>query len=93
MLEITKNLVNVSKLAKENGAFVEFHADSCLVKDVGIGRVVLKGDLKNGLYKLKTRSFVIGNASSVSDKSLKSENNVIYVQLIGYQMLILVLIC
>lgn len=48
MLEITKNLVNVSKLAKENGAFVEFHADSCLVKDVGIGRVVLKGTLRMG---------------------------------------------
>lgn len=73
VLEITKNLVNVSKLAKENGAFFEFHADNCLVKDVGIGRVVLKGDLKNGLYKLKTRSFVIGNASSVTYKSLKSE--------------------
>lgn len=33
--DIAKNLVSVSKLAKDNNAFIEFHDNYCLVKDKG----------------------------------------------------------
>lgn len=49
---IAKNLVSVSKLARDNNVFVEFYADSCLVKDISTGKVVMKGTLKDGLYEL-----------------------------------------
>lgn len=51
--DIAKNLVSVSKLAKDNNVFVEFHEDYCLVKDKGSEQTVLKGTLKDGLYHLE----------------------------------------
>lgn len=47
---IAKNLVSVSKLARGNNIFVEFHENFCLVKTKDTGRVLLKGVLNGGLY-------------------------------------------
>ncbi|KAL4291628.1 hypothetical protein GQ457_14G026100 [Hibiscus cannabinus] len=47
---ITKNLVSVSKLARDNNVFLEFHARSCVVRDEGTGAVLLTGDEVDGLY-------------------------------------------
>lgn len=50
--DITKNLLSISQFLKDNHAIIEFHADSCLIKDVETNRTLLKGQLKNGLYQL-----------------------------------------
>ncbi|MDV3143336.1 MAG: DDE-type integrase/transposase/recombinase, partial [Sweet potato little leaf phytoplasma] len=52
--DIAKNLVSVSKLARDNHVYVEFHDNFCLVKDKGTGQVLLKGVLNDGLYKFHT---------------------------------------
>ncbi|KAE8710243.1 Adenylate kinase 4 [Hibiscus syriacus] len=40
---ITKKLVSVSKLARDNGVFLEFHAGYCMVRDERTGVVLLRG--------------------------------------------------
>lgn len=52
--DIAKNLVSVSKLARDNNFYIEFHAGFCLVKDKASDQVVLRGTLKDGLYCLHT---------------------------------------
>lgn len=47
---ITKNLITVSKFAKDNHVFFEFYPDFCLVKYQVSKTVLLEGRLKNGLY-------------------------------------------
>lgn len=51
--KIIKNLVSVSKLTQDNNIYFEFHHRYCLIKDKGLGRVLLKGTLKEGLYHLE----------------------------------------
>ncbi|XP_039011611.1 uncharacterized protein LOC120140699 [Hibiscus syriacus] len=41
--EITKHLLSVSKLAKDNHVFFEFHADTCCVRDEVTCHVLLQG--------------------------------------------------
>ncbi|KAL4304144.1 hypothetical protein GQ457_10G006340 [Hibiscus cannabinus] len=48
---ITKNLIYVSKFARDNDVYFEFHAKQCLVKDGGTGEVLLQGQESNGLYQ------------------------------------------
>ncbi|KAL4325754.1 hypothetical protein GQ457_11G003440 [Hibiscus cannabinus] len=48
---ITKNLVSVSKLARDNDVFLEFHANTCMVRDERTGVVLLKGSEVDGLYR------------------------------------------
>lgn len=48
---IAKNLVSTSKLAQDNSIYSEFHGDYCVVKDKRTDRMVLKGTLRDGLYK------------------------------------------
>ncbi|TYJ99887.1 Retrovirus-related Pol polyprotein from transposon TNT 1-94 [Cucumis melo var. makuwa] len=50
---IAKNLVSVSKRARDKHVFVEFHDDYCLVKDNGTRQTILKGMLKDDLYHLE----------------------------------------
>uniref|UniRef100_A0A803P4A9 Integrase catalytic domain-containing protein n=1 Tax=Cannabis sativa TaxID=3483 RepID=A0A803P4A9_CANSA len=50
--KITKNLVSVSQLTKDNNVFLEFHSTCCFVKDKITGKILLKGRVKNGLYVL-----------------------------------------
>uniref|UniRef100_A0A803Q8I9 Retrovirus-related Pol polyprotein from transposon TNT 1-94-like beta-barrel domain-containing protein n=1 Tax=Cannabis sativa TaxID=3483 RepID=A0A803Q8I9_CANSA len=55
---ITKNLVSVLQLTKDNHVFLEFHSTCCFVKNKVTGTVLLKGRVKNDLYTLSHRSFV-----------------------------------
>ena len=48
--EITKNFLSVSKFAKDNNSFFEFHHNVCLVKDQVSKIVVIEGKLKGSLY-------------------------------------------
>ena len=48
--EITKNLLSVSKFARDNNVFFEFHPNFCLIKDQVSKIVVLEGKLKDGMY-------------------------------------------
>ncbi|KAL3642739.1 hypothetical protein CASFOL_013554 [Castilleja foliolosa] len=48
---ITKNLISVSQFAKDNKVYFEFHPSYCLVKDQVTGEEVLRGSVKDGLYK------------------------------------------
>ncbi|PON63538.1 hypothetical protein PanWU01x14_130120, partial [Parasponia andersonii] len=52
VLQITKSLLTVSKFTLDNHVFAEFYADSCLIKDLSLKKVLLQGRLKNGLYQL-----------------------------------------
>ncbi|XP_039014805.1 uncharacterized protein LOC120144921 [Hibiscus syriacus] len=48
--KITNNLLSVSKLARDNNTFFEFHAHECCVRDEDTGIVLLRGKEENGLY-------------------------------------------
>ncbi|KAE8685161.1 hypothetical protein F3Y22_tig00111100pilonHSYRG00126 [Hibiscus syriacus] len=47
---IAKNLISVSKLARDNNIFFEFHANNCCVRDEVTNRVLLTGEESGGLY-------------------------------------------
>ena len=49
---ITKNLLSIHKFTTENNVFVEFHPFFCLVKDIQSGRILMRGEHKDGLYLL-----------------------------------------
>ncbi|KAL4377519.1 hypothetical protein GQ457_02G024390 [Hibiscus cannabinus] len=49
--QITKNLISVPKLARDNHVFLEFHAFKCVVRDEDTGAVLLEGRESEGLYK------------------------------------------
>lgn len=48
--DIHKNLLSVSKFAKDNSVFFEFYPDRYFVKDMKTQQVVLRGVKKNVLY-------------------------------------------
>ena len=49
---ITKNLISVSKLARDNNVFFEFHPYHCFVKSQVTKEVLLRGVIgKDGLYR------------------------------------------
>lgn len=48
---MTRNLIFVSKFARDNNVFFEFHSLDCYVKSHENGQVLLEGSLgKDGLY-------------------------------------------
>jgi len=47
---ITKNVMSVSKFAKDNDVFSEFHTNQCLVKSQATKQVLFQGKLRDGLY-------------------------------------------
>jgi len=49
---ITKKLLSVSKLIVDNNILVEFDANCCFVQDKLTRKAILKGTLKDGLYRL-----------------------------------------
>jgi GAG-pre-integrase domain len=53
---ITKNLLSVSQLLKDNSVNIEFLSDYCLIKDVKSNKTLLYGRLHNGLYQLNSLS-------------------------------------
>lgn len=54
--DITKNLLSISQFLKDNAAIIEFHADFCVVKDLKSNKILLKGELKDGLYQMNLDS-------------------------------------
>ncbi|KAE8686060.1 hypothetical protein F3Y22_tig00111086pilonHSYRG00004 [Hibiscus syriacus] len=54
--QITKNLLLVSKLTKDNDVYLEFHANRCCIRDEKTGCLLLQGEESGGLY-----SFAINN--------------------------------
>ena len=50
--KITKNLISISKLTKDNNVVVEFTDSFCFVKDKVKNSVMLQGKAEKGLYKL-----------------------------------------
>ncbi|KAL4386377.1 hypothetical protein GQ457_09G014400 [Hibiscus cannabinus] len=64
--DVTKNLLSVSKLARDNGVFFEFHAHCCSVRDEASGAVLLRGKECNGLYQFAVDSQTTGPISSWS---------------------------
>ena len=51
-LAISKQLLSVSKLCHDNKAFVKFYPTFFLVKDLSSKKILLRGNLEDGLYKL-----------------------------------------
>lgn len=52
VLQITKNLINVSKFTRDNNIVAKFFSDYLLIKDKSSKQVLLRGMLKDGLYQL-----------------------------------------
>lgn len=50
MPAISTNLLSVAQFSKDNNVVFEFHPTVFYVKDRPTGRVVLQGQIKNGLY-------------------------------------------
>ncbi|KAL4311624.1 hypothetical protein GQ457_01G037100 [Hibiscus cannabinus] len=48
--QITKNLISVSKCARDNGVYFEFHAGYCTVRDESSGEELIRGVEVDGLY-------------------------------------------
>jgi hypothetical protein len=49
---IQKNLLSVSQFTKDNNVSIDFHPSCFFVKDLTMGKVLLKGPLKHGLYSM-----------------------------------------
>ncbi|KAF7831612.1 Retrovirus-related Pol polyprotein from transposon TNT 1-94 [Senna tora] len=47
---VSKNLLSISKFAKDNNVYFTFHADECFVKSQVTHQTLLKGKNKQGLY-------------------------------------------
>ena len=50
--KITKNLISISKLTRDNDVVIEFTNDFCFVKDKVRNLIMLQGKVEKGLYKL-----------------------------------------
>jgi hypothetical protein len=50
---ITKNLLSVSQLTRDNNIFVEFSHTNCFIKDQATEKTLLHDILHNGLYELQ----------------------------------------
>ena len=76
--QVTKNLLSISRVTKDNPVTVEFNSNSCLVKDNQTKQVLLRGDVEDGLYKLRVNAHPVKTDSCSSDssisRSVKSES-------------------
>lgn len=52
---ISANLLSVSQLSKDNNVFFEFHPDYFVVKDCCMGKALLQGKNKGGLYRFDSK--------------------------------------
>lgn len=56
---ITKNLMSVSKFARDNKVFFEFHSTTCFVKSQGSNVTLLEGSMDaDGLYRFNNLPLV-----------------------------------
>lgn len=68
-----KNLISVSHLTKDHDLVAEFDSYTCVIKDKNTGLVLLRGQLKDGLYQLNSTVASVDfrlSAHSFSPKSL-----------------------
>lgn len=56
---IRKNLLSVSKFATENNVFFEFHPSYCMVKDIQTQEILLRGQVRDGLYHFSAESVAL----------------------------------
>lgn len=68
---ITKNLLSVSKFARDNNVFFEFHPHSCYVKHQVTKQILLQGTLKDDLYIFPDLRSTVFSANYTSFKSAK----------------------
>ncbi|KAE8667725.1 hypothetical protein F3Y22_tig00112383pilonHSYRG00494 [Hibiscus syriacus] len=71
---VTKNLLSVSKFARDNKVFFEFHAGSCLVKDEVTGAVLLKEQENAGLYQFITNAECLETCHATVVEDFNSSN-------------------
>ncbi|KAF7811615.1 Retrovirus-related Pol polyprotein from transposon TNT 1-94 [Senna tora] len=71
ILHVSKNLLSISKFAKDNRVFFEFHSERCFVKSQDDHRVLLEGRIKRGLYLFDSLNFShkVSNPVSVNTAS------------------------
>ena len=50
--QISKNLISISQLTKDNNIVIEFTDKSCFVKDNVRNLIILQGKVEKGLYRL-----------------------------------------
>ena len=62
--KISKQLISVTKLCADNKAFIEFFSTYFLVNDQGSKKVLLQGNLENGLHKFNPVS-ISSTSSSI----------------------------
>ena len=62
--EISKQLISVTKLCADDKAFVKFFPTYFLVNDQMSKKVLLQGNLENGLYKLSLVASSTSNSSN-----------------------------
>lgn len=79
---IAKNLLSISRFTHDNNAVAEFCDGYCVIKDKVSKKTLLKGILRDGLYKLDLKADItsVGGSShdamfSVSNIFLSSCNN------------------
>ncbi|KAG8501579.1 hypothetical protein CXB51_003840 [Gossypium anomalum] len=53
---IRKNLLSVSKFATDNNVFFEFHPSYCVIKDIQTREILLRGQVRDGLYHFSASS-------------------------------------
>lgn len=73
---IAKNLLSISQFTLDNNVLIEFHHDYCFVKDKTTHRILLKGNLVNGLYQLDLSKLSLKAAALCS--TLKPSSIVFY---------------
>lgn len=62
--KLNKNLLTVSKLAKDNSCTLEFNESDFVVKDKKTGNQLVRGSKKRGLYALEDNDIFARTASS-----------------------------
>ncbi|KAL4296987.1 hypothetical protein GQ457_12G011000 [Hibiscus cannabinus] len=72
--QITKNLLLVTKFARDNSLFFEFHAHHCYVKDSNSKELLLEGKLDGGLYSFNCCSND-GHASILHTTTVKNDGD------------------
>ena len=72
--DITKNLLSVSQFTVDNKVLLEFHPDSCFVKDLSTQKTLLRGQLKDGMYvfPLIKRSFTTSLQALLGERASSS---------------------
>ena len=66
-LVISNNLISVSKLCRDNKAFVEFHLDYFLMKDQDTHNILLQGHNDHGFYRVYSPPSFPSHSMSLSN--------------------------